>query len=110
MEIFIECFIMFAGNLCRNCRWEVHMLIVGENLMKGAIHVSDSSPKPQIPNTIIDLLVNDIFQKNGINIKNAKEKLTTEQKQMLKELVKDLSQQVDMFTNPPATEKKPDSK
>jgi hypothetical protein len=43
-------------------------------------------------------------------IYNVKEKLTSEQKQMLKELVKDLSQQVDTFTNPPTTEKKPDPK
>ncbi|KMY54240.1 spore coat protein [Bacillus sp. FJAT-27231] len=60
--------------------------------------MSDSSQNSNgIPNKIIDLLVSDIFQKNDINIEEAKKKLSKEQKQLLKELVEDLSHQVDTF-------------
>ncbi|KIL74525.1 hypothetical protein [Bacillus badius] len=60
--------------------------------------MSDSAKNPNvISNKIIDLLVSDIFQKNGIDLEEAKQKLSTEQKQLLKELVEDLSQQVDGF-------------
>jgi spore coat protein W len=62
--------------------------------------VSDSLKPPNaIPNTIIDLLVSDIFEKNGVNVEDAKKKLTDEQKVLLKNLVDDLSQQVDQFVN-----------
>ena len=67
--------------------------------------MSDSSKNQKIPKAIIDLLVSDVLNKNGINIENAKEKLNDEQKQMLKELVLDLSQQVDSFVKSPTTKK-----
>jgi spore coat protein W len=69
------------------------------------ILVSDSSQNPQIPNSIIDLLVHDIFKKNGISLDQAKQNLSAEQKQMLKNLVSDLSQQVDSFVKNPPTKK-----
>jgi spore coat protein W len=50
-----------------------------------------------IPKTLIDLLVSDIFQKNGINIENAKNNLSNEQREMIKNLVNDLTKQVDSF-------------
>lgn len=69
-----------------------------ERQQKGGIRMSDSSQNSNgIPNKIIDLLVSDIFQKNDINIEEAKKKLSKEQKQLLKELVEDLSHQVDTF-------------
>lgn len=72
--------------------------------------MSDSSQNPQIPNKIIDLLVSDLLKKNGINIDSAKGNLSEEQKQMLKDLVNDLSQQVENFVKPPSAENKTDSK
>lgn len=74
------------------------------------VHVSDSSQNPNISNKIIDLLVNDILNKNGINLEKAKGKLTSEQKQMLKELVSDLTNQVDTFIKHPTAEKQNESK
>lgn len=59
--------------------------------------MSHSSQNPNLPNKVIDLLVSDIFNKNNINVAKAKRNISNEQKEMLKELVEDLSQQVDQF-------------
>jgi spore coat protein W len=73
--------------------------------------VSESSKKPPIPQSIIDLLVNDLFKKNGINIEKAKNKISPEQKEMLQSLVSDLTKQVESFVTPPSpsSEKKSES-
>lgn len=69
--------------------------------------MSDLSEMPKgIPNKVIDLLVSDTLRKNGINLENAKEKLSGEQKQILKELVEDLTRQVDSFVNQTTSPKK----
>lgn len=69
--------------------------------------MSDSPQNPNIiPSKIIDLLVSDIFQKNGINIDKAKKQLSDEQKQLVKELVEDLSHQVDSFISQSPASKK----
>ncbi|WP_160719192.1 spore coat protein [Bacillus sp. USDA818B3_A] len=68
--------------------------------------MSNSSDNPIIPKAVIDLLVSDVFKKNGISLDNAKKNLSDEQKQMLKELVKDLSQQVDSFVKNSTKENK----
>jgi spore coat protein W len=73
--------------------------------MKGAFLMSDSPQNPPLPNKLIELLVNDIFKKNGINMDNVKEKISEDQKQALHEMVKDLSEQVDKFVNPPSSNK-----
>ena len=67
--------------------------------IKGGKFMSDEqNQNPQlIPQQIIDLLVSDLFRKNGINVEKAKEKLSDEQKQMIKELASDLSKQVESF-------------
>jgi len=70
--------------------------------------VSNSSDNQIIPNSVIDLLVSDILRKNGISIDQAKGKISDEQKQMLKDLVKDLSQQVDSFVKKPTKEQEID--
>ena len=70
--------------------------------------MSNSSDNSIIPNSVIDLLVSDIFRKNGISLDKAKGNLSEEQKQMLKDLIKDLSQQVDSFVKNPSNEKKID--
>ncbi|MDF2857755.1 MAG: spore coat protein [Neobacillus sp.] len=74
--------------------------------LKGAIDVSDSPNKPIITSKIIDLLVSDLFQKNGINVDENKDKISEEQKKLLKELVNDLTQQVDAFVKKELTENK----
>ncbi|MCM3197177.1 spore coat protein [Priestia megaterium] len=52
-----------------------------------------------VPNKLVELLVSDILRKNGVNTEKIKKSLSNEQKQALKELVEDLSQQVDSFIN-----------
>jgi spore coat protein W len=60
--------------------------------------MSDSQKRPEIvPNKLMDLLVNDIFSKHGIDKEQIKGKLSEEKKQMLKEMVEDLSKRVDEF-------------
>lgn len=59
--------------------------------------MSDSSQNPILSNKVIDLLVKDIFQKNNINIEETKSNISDGQKEMLRDLVQDLSQQVDGF-------------
>lgn len=58
-----------------------------------------------VSNKVIDLLVDDTLRRNGIDPDNIKGKLTDHQKQQLKDLVEDLTQQVKTFTDQP-TEKK----
>lgn len=55
------------------------------------------APKQQIPEKVVDLMVDSIFRKNGIKPDELKKNLTDEQKQMLKEMVEDLKDQVDQF-------------
>jgi spore coat protein W len=74
--------------------------MIGKKLFKGANRVSDSN-KSMIPNQLVDLLVSDIFQKNGIQPESVKGKVSDEQKQMLKELLQNLTQQVEAFVNNP---------
>ena len=69
--------------------------------------VSDLPGKPkEIPNKVIDLLVSDTLRRNGINLENVKGNLSDEQKQALKELVEDLTKQVDAFVDQPNSTKK----
>ena len=55
------------------------------------------APKQQIPEIVVDLMVDSIFRKNGIKPDELKKNLTDEQKHMLKEMVEDLKDQVDQF-------------
>ncbi|SEM03937.1 hypothetical protein SAMN04487786_0826 [Paenisporosarcina quisquiliarum] len=69
--------------------------------------MSNLPEKPNvISNKVIDFLVDDTLRRNGINPENIKEKLTDRQKHQLKELVDELTQQVNTFTNQPTTDKK----
>ena len=70
----------------------------------------NQNQSPQlIPQQIINLLVSDLFRKNGINVEKAKENLSDEQKKMIKELVSDLSSQVESFVKSSSPEdKKPE--
>jgi spore coat protein W len=76
-------------------------------IYKGAVLMSDSSKNPKIlSDKVIDLLVSTTLQKNGVNIDKAKKQLSDEQKKMFKELVEDLSKQVDSFVKKPPVNKK----
>ncbi|MEM1505717.1 spore coat protein [Domibacillus sp. 8LH] len=69
--------------------------------------MSDSSKNPKIlSDKVIDLLVSTTLQKNGVNIEKAKSKLSDEQKKMFKDLVEDLTKQVDSFMKKPPVDKK----
>ncbi|MFC4025372.1 spore coat protein [Oceanobacillus longus] len=59
--------------------------------------MSDSSN--QVPGKVVDLMVDSIFKKNGIKPDELKKNLSDEQKQMLKDMVEDLKEQVDKFNN-----------
>ncbi|MED4051921.1 MULTISPECIES: spore coat protein [Priestia] len=60
--------------------------------------MSDSQKRPEIvPNKLMDLLVNDVFSKHGIDKEQVKGNLSEEKKKMLKEMVEDLSKRVDEF-------------
>ncbi|WP_027407731.1 spore coat protein [Anoxybacteroides tepidamans] len=60
-----------------------------------------------IPNKVIDLLVSDVFKKNGINPKQIKKNLSKEEKNAIKALVDDLSKQVEAFVSNTQKTKKP---
>ncbi|MGG0487023.1 spore coat protein [Priestia aryabhattai] len=60
--------------------------------------MNNSQKKNEIvPNNLMDLLVNDVFSKHGIDKEKIKENLSEEKKKMLKEMVEDLSKRVDEF-------------
>ncbi|MCM3573960.1 MULTISPECIES: spore coat protein [Mesobacillus] len=62
--------------------------------------MSDNQQKPNpIPSSLVDLFVTDILQKNGISKKDIKDKITDDKKMAIKELVEDLSKQVESFVN-----------
>lgn len=72
--------------------------------------MSDSSKKTNaIPDKVIDLIVSNTLSKNGVDLDDVKGKLSAEQKKLLKELVEDLTLQVDQFVDQPTSPKK-DSK
>lgn len=64
------------------------------------------SPKQQsskqqanmVPDKVVDLMVGNILRKNDIKTEDVKKNLSDEQKQMLRELVEDLKEQVDQFS------------
>lgn len=60
--------------------------------------MSNLPEKPEtISNKVVDLLVNNAFRKNGVDIDSVKGKLLDEQKQEIKDLVEELTQQVEAF-------------
>ncbi|RIW35134.1 spore coat protein [Bacillus salacetis] len=61
--------------------------------------VSKKKTNP-IPSSVVDLLISDIFHKNGVKETDIKGKLSDEQKKWIKDMVEDLSGQVDSLVNP----------
>lgn len=67
----------------------------------------DQNKNPNmIPKPIINLLVSDLLRKNGINVEKTKDQLSEEQRQMIKELVNDLTSQVESFVKSSSAEDK----
>ncbi|WP_245844208.1 spore coat protein [Oceanobacillus rekensis] len=62
----------------------------------GEVNMGDASNQG-VPEKVVDLMVDSIFRKNGIKPDELKKNLSDEQKQMLKEMVEDLKDQVDQF-------------
>jgi len=50
-----------------------------------------------ISNKVVDLLVSNAFRKNGVNIDSVKGKLAEEQKQAIKDMLDELTKQVETF-------------
>ncbi|MCY8233772.1 spore coat protein [Priestia endophytica] len=59
---------------------------------------SSKQQENMVPDKIVDLMVGNILRKNGVKTEDVKKNLSDEQKQMLKELVEDLKEQVDQFS------------
>lgn len=61
------------------------------------MNMSDSSKQPIIPEKVVQVMVDNIFKKNGIKPEEVKQNISEDQKQMLREMVNDLREQVDQF-------------
>ncbi|WP_152656147.1 spore coat protein [Oceanobacillus sp. CFH 90083] len=59
--------------------------------------MSESSKKPMMPNKVIEVMVDSIFRKNGVKPEEVKDNLSEKQREMLKEMVADLKEQVEEF-------------
>jgi spore coat protein W len=59
--------------------------------------MSDSSKQPFFPEKVVQLMVDNIFKKNGVKPEEMKNNISDEQKQMLRDMVEDLRKQVDQF-------------
>ncbi|MBP1968461.1 spore coat protein W [Virgibacillus natechei] len=60
--------------------------------------MDDSSKQKAVPEKVVQLMVDDIFRKNGVKPEQVKKNISDEQKQMLKEMVDDLKTQVEQFS------------
>ncbi|WP_237658351.1 spore coat protein [Ureibacillus xyleni] len=65
--------------------------------LKGVKNVSNENSPKGISYKVVDVLVSNVLQRNGVNIEKAKNKLSDAEKQALKEMVEDLKSQVDEF-------------
>lgn len=59
--------------------------------------MSDSSKQP-VPNKVVEVLVDSILRKNGVQSDHIKREIPEEQKKMIKEMVEDLKLQVEEFS------------
>lgn len=59
--------------------------------------MSESSKKPMMPNKVVEVMVDNIFRKNGVKPEEVKNNLSEKQREMLREMVSDLRKQVDEF-------------
>ncbi|GAB3790843.1 spore coat protein [Virgibacillus kimchii] len=59
--------------------------------------MSDSSKQPMVSEKVVQVMVDNIFKKNGIKPEEMKKNISDDQKQMLREMVNDLKAQVEQF-------------
>ncbi|GGP14865.1 spore coat protein [Oceanobacillus neutriphilus] len=59
--------------------------------------MSESSKKVNMPDKLVEVMVDSVFRKNGIKPEEVKNNLSEKQREMLKEMVTDLKQQVEEF-------------
>jgi len=59
--------------------------------------MSDSSKQQPVSNKVVEVLVNSIFRKNGVQPNELKKKVSDEQRELIKEMVEDLKLQVEEF-------------
>ncbi|MCT1902819.1 spore coat protein [Oceanobacillus sojae] len=59
--------------------------------------MSESSKKVNMPDKLVEVMVDSVFRKNGIKPEEVKNNLSEKQREMLKEMVADLKQQVEEF-------------
>lgn len=59
--------------------------------------MSDSSKPHPINDKVIEIMVQSVFRKNGIEPNEVKKNIPEEQKQMLREMVEELKKQVEDF-------------
>ena len=59
--------------------------------------MSDSSKQQPVSNKVVEVLVNSIFRKNGVQPNELKKKVSDEQKELIKEMVEELKLQVEEF-------------
>lgn len=59
-----------------------------------------------MPNKVVEVMVDSIFRKNGVKPEEVKNTLSEKQREMLREMVTDLKQQVEEFQKNNASEKK----
>lgn len=75
-------------------------------LGKGEIIMTNLPEKPEIiSRKAVDLLVSNAFRKNGVDLESVRRKLSEDQKSSIKEMIEELTQQVDAFVKPKSSEK-----
>ncbi|MBY7142201.1 spore coat protein [Virgibacillus sp. NKC19-3] len=57
----------------------------------------DSSKQQAVPDQVIQLMIQDILRKNGVQPEEVKRNIPDEQKQALRKMVEDLQKQVEQF-------------
>lgn len=61
--------------------------------------MSNLPEKPdKISDKVVDLLVSNVFRKNGVDVESIKTNLLDEQKKEIKDMVEELTKKVDAFT------------
>ncbi len=59
--------------------------------------MSDSSKDFQMPQKVVEVMIDNILRKNDIQKEEIKKNVSDEQKVMIKEMIEDLKKQVEQF-------------
>ncbi|MFD2760013.1 spore coat protein [Lentibacillus juripiscarius] len=60
---------------------------------------NNSSKHQAIPDQVVNVMIDEVFRKHNVKPDEIGKNISSEQKQMLKEMVEDLKVQVDQFNN-----------